>query len=118
MENHRFPEDVKLVKLSACDPRITEELKQLNESLSQKSDCDVVLDFTYVEIINSSNISNLLILRSFLEHHGRKLVLYNVKTIAKCIFVVAGLADYFIFMDDKKDVIKVLQKETCTNTKD
>ncbi|MBN2591341.1 MAG: anti-sigma factor antagonist [Sedimentisphaerales bacterium] len=114
MENHRLPENVILIKLSSCDPKIAEELKELNETLSQKSDCDVVLDFSYVEIINSSNISNLLILRSFLENNGRKLIFHNVKTIAKCIFVVAGLADYFVFMDDMNDVFKAIQKETCT----
>ncbi len=114
MENLNLPENVKFVKLSSCDPRITEELKNLNENLSKNGDCDIVLDFSYVEIINSSNISNLLILRSFLEKHRRKLIFYNVNTLAKCIFVVAGLAEIFVFMDNMKDVINALQNEVCT----
>ena len=114
MENYELPESVMLVRLFPSDPKISEELKELNENLGQKSDCDVVLDFSNVEIINSSNISNLLILRALVEDHGRKLFLYNVRTITKCIFVVAGLSDFFVFIDEMKDVIKELQNEVCT----
>ena len=114
MEKHNLSENVILVKLPPADPKISEELKQLNENLSQKSDCDVVLDFLNVEVINSSNISNLLILRALVEGHGRKIILYNVRTITKCIFVVAGLSDCFVFIDNMDDVIKAVQSEVCT----
>ena len=97
-----------LIKLPPADPKISEELKKLNEILIQKRDCDVVLDFSNVEVINSSNISNLLILRAFLENNGRKFILFHVRTITKCIFVVAGLSDLFVFIDDMEDVLKNL----------
>ncbi len=109
MEIQNLPENVILVKLSSSDPNIYNELKELNETISQKSDCDVVLDFSCVEIINSSNISNLLLLRGFLEKKGRRLILYNVQTITKCIFVVAGLSESFAFVDDMEDVLKAVQ---------
>jgi anti-anti-sigma regulatory factor len=111
MENMNLPENVMLVKLSPYDPKISYELKNLNESLSQKGDCDVVLDFSFVEIVNSSNISNLLLLRAFLEDHGRKLILFNVQTITKCIFVVAGLTEIFVFVDNMDEIQKALQNE-------
>lgn len=113
MENQNLPENVILIKLSSCDPKISEDLKNLNDSLSQRSDCDVVVDFSFVEVINSSNISNLLILRGFLESHGRKLILFNVQTITKCIFIVAGLTELFVFGDDMEDVLKTLNT-VCT----
>ena len=109
MENLNLPENVILVKLSQYDPKISFELKQLNESLSQKSDYDVVLDFSFVEIINSSNISNLLILHAFLEEHGHKLIIFNVQTITKCIFVVSGLAEHFNFIDNIDEVLNAIQ---------
>ena len=114
MENHDLPENLKVVKLSAGDPKVAEQLKELNGDLNDRSDLDVVIDFSNVEIVNSSNISNLLILRGLLEERGRKLILYNVKTITKCIFVVAGLADFFVFLDNVQDVLKELQSEACT----
>ncbi|MEJ2648212.1 MAG: hypothetical protein P8016_07385 [Sedimentisphaerales bacterium] len=73
METQSLPENVVLVKLSASEPQISNELKELNETVSQNSECDVVVDFSYVEIINSSNISNLLLLRGFLKEHNRRL---------------------------------------------
>lgn len=115
MENKDLPENVMLIKLSSSDPQISEELKKLNENLSQKSDCDVVVDFSNVETINSSNISNLLILRGFLENNGHKLILFNVQTITKSIFVIAGLTESFVFIDDVENLQKVFQSEVCTN---
>jgi anti-anti-sigma regulatory factor len=112
METQNLPENVILVKLSASEPQISEELRELNETISQKSDCDVIVDFSYVEIINSSNISNLLLLRGFLEEHNHRLILYNVQTITKCIFVVAGLTSAFVFIDDMEDVLKAVQSTT------
>ena len=105
METQSLPENVVLVKLSASEPQISNELKELNETVSQNSECDVVVDFSYVEIINSSNISNLLLLRGFLKEHNRRLILYNVQTITRCIFVVAGLIDAFVFIDGMEDVL-------------
>ncbi|MBN1975366.1 MAG: hypothetical protein JW787_17135 [Sedimentisphaerales bacterium] len=110
MENQNLPENVILARLPSSEPKISEELKKLNETVSQKSNCDAVLDFSFVEIINSSNISNILLLRGFLEKHGRRLILYNVQTVTKCIFIVAGLSEMFEFIDDIEDVRKAVQK--------
>lgn len=109
MEIKNLPDNVISVTLSSSEPQIADELKELNETVSQKSGCDVVVDFSYVEIINSSNISNLLLLRGFLSRHNRRLILYNVQTITKCIFVVAGLTESFVFIDDMEDVLKIVQ---------
>lgn len=109
MEIQNLPENVILARLSGDESKISDELKELNETVSQKNDSDVVLDFTHVEIINSSNISNLLLLRGFLERNKRRLILYNVQTITKCIFVVAGLTETFIFIDDMDEVVKAVQ---------
>lgn len=109
MEIKKLPGNVILTKLSSDDPKISEDLRKLNEYISLKEDCDVVVDFSQVEIINSSNISNLLILRGFLDKHGRKLFLYNVKTITRSIFVIAGLTETFNFIDETQDIMKAVQ---------
>lgn len=94
-------ENIIVVELSSDGPERADELKNLNETISNKSQYDVVVDFSKVEIINSWNISNLLILRGMLEDAGRKLILCNISTITRCIFVVAGLSEIFVFADDK-----------------
>ena len=89
--------------------QISEDLKALNETVSGRDDCDVIVDFTKVEIINSSNISNLLILRSLVEEQGHQLILCGVSTITKCIFVVAGLAEIFNFIDNKTAALEAVK---------
>ena len=92
--------DVLLVELPSKSPKIAAELKAVNEAVSKRGDCDVIVDFSRVEIINSSNISNLLILRNMQIGCGRRLILCNVATVTKCIFVVAGLNEVFDFAKD------------------
>jgi anti-anti-sigma regulatory factor len=102
-------ENVFYIELPSEGQQISDELKALNETVGSRDDCDVIVDFTRVEIINSSNISNLLILRSFLEEKNRRLVLSSVCTITKCIFVVAGLAEIFFFADDKSAALDAIK---------
>ena len=97
----KLSEDVMLVDLPSDGPRRAEELKAVNEVVSNKSDSNMIMDFSGVEIINSWNISNLLILQNLLAKSGHQLILCDVGTVTKCIFVVAGLSDIFTFADDR-----------------
>jgi anti-anti-sigma regulatory factor len=69
----------------------------------------VIIDFIGVEIINSWNISNLLLLKDMLNKAERKLVLCNVNTATKCIFVVAGLSEAFVFADDRDAALEIIR---------
>lgn len=89
--------------------RMGDELKALNDAITDREDCDVIVDFSRIEIINSANISNLLILRSLLQERGRKLILCGVSTITKCIFVVAGLSEVFVFIDSKTAALEAVR---------
>jgi len=103
--------DILLVELSSKSPKISHELKAVNESVSKKKgNRDVIIDFSRVEIINSSNISNLLILLNLLQNSGRRLILCNVATVTKCIFVVAGLNEVFEFADDSSSALATVQQ--------
>jgi anti-anti-sigma factor len=100
-----FSEDVLFVDLPSKAWQIENELKNLNETVSTRSDCDVVIDFFRVEIITSSSISNLMILRKLMQEHGRQLILCNVAVMTKYIFTVAGLDKVFDFVDDRLTAI-------------
>jgi anti-anti-sigma regulatory factor len=102
--------DVLLVELPSKSPKIANQLKALNEAVSKKGDCDVIIDFSRVEIINSANISNLLILHNMQEGSGRQLILCNVATVTKCIFVVAGLNTIFNFADNKSKAMATVEQ--------
>ena len=93
-------EDVILVSLPE-EPQASDELKTVNEIVSNKGDCDVIIDFSRVEVIISSSISNLLILHRSLGKFDRRLIVCNVSVPTKCVFTVAGLDGFFDFADDK-----------------
>lgn len=103
-------QDVLLVELPSKSPKIAAELKAVNEAVSRKGDCDIIVDFSRVEIINSANISNLLILYNLQQSSGRRLVLCNVATVTKCIFVVAGLDTVFNFASDRSKALKTVER--------
>jgi len=88
----------------------TDELKNLNEAIGENPKCDVIIDFAGVEIINSWNISNLLILKDIMEKAGRKLVLCSANTPTKCIFVVAGLSETFVFADTQSAALDIIRQ--------
>ncbi|MGA1980034.1 MAG: STAS domain-containing protein [Sedimentisphaerales bacterium] len=101
MAIQKFSEDVLFVDLPLREPQIGDELKNLNEIVSTRSDCDVVIDFFRVEIITSSSITNLMILHKLLQERERQLILCNVAVMTKYIFTVAGLDKVFDFVDDR-----------------
>jgi anti-anti-sigma factor len=104
-------QNVLFVDLPPETLQIENELNILNETVINKSDYDVVIDFFRVEVITSSSISNLLILRKLLEEHGRRLILCSVAVMTKYIFTVSGLDNAFEFTDDRAAALSALQ---CT----
>ena len=102
-------ENIIVAELSSDGPERANELKKLNETISNKCQYDVIVDFFKVEIINSWNISNLLILRGMLEDAGRKLIICNISTVTRCIFVVAGLSEIFVFADDRSAALAAVR---------
>ena len=88
---------------------IVRELKNVNEMVSSRDGCDVVIDFSNVEILNSSSISNLMILRELLHERGRQLILCSVSPSIMSVFTVAGLDKVFEFVDDKQTALAATQ---------
>ena len=101
--------NVLMVDLPPKEPQIGNELKNLNETVLSNNDCDVVIDFFRVEVITSSNIGNLMILRNLLEEHGHQLIFCNVAVMTKYIFTVTGLDKVFTFVEDRSAALSALQ---------
>ena len=109
MAIQNISDDVLLVELPFKEPQIANELITVNERVSDNPNFDVIIDFSKVEIITSSSIGNLIILHNLLHRQGRRLILYNVAPVTRCIFVVAGLKDIFDFADDKSTALSSMQ---------
>jgi len=85
------------------------ELKNVNQMVSSGDGCDVVIDFSNVKILNSSSISNLMILRELLHERGRQLILCSVSPSIMSVFTVADLDKVFEFVDDKQTALAATQ---------
>ena len=111
MEMQDWPEDIILVDLPG-EPQIANELIAVTEKIRDRGDCDVVIDFSGVDIISSSSLSKLLKLRKILSDNGHKLVFCSVAMTTKRIFLVTGLEQISKFADDKFMALESLRKET------
>lgn len=95
-----WSENIILVNL-APEPQMSEELKTVTEIIRERKNADVVIDFSTVEIITSSNLAKLLKLRKMLVESNKRLVLCGVSVRTKAIFLVTGLETVFDFVENQ-----------------
>jgi len=103
-----WSEDVILVDLPA-EPQTGDELKSVTEMVRDRGDCEVVIDFSSVDIVTSSSLSKFLKLRKLLNDCGHRLIFCNVAPATKGIFTVTGIDSIFTFVDDKFIALASLQ---------
>jgi anti-anti-sigma factor len=111
-----FSKDIVHVTLPE-EPHIREELGTVMEMVHSKGDCDVVVDFSYVDILTSSSISALLRLRKLLGDCGHQLVFYSVSGPTKSIFTATGLDGVFEFADDELIALQTVHSTNRVLTK-
>ncbi len=103
-----WSEEIILVDLPQ-EPEIGDELKTITEMVRDRGDCDVVIDFSRVDIITSSSLSKLLKLRKLLADCSHRLVFCSVAPATRGIFTVTGLDGIFEIADDKFVALASLQ---------
>ncbi len=103
-----WSENIVLVDLPQ-EPQMGDELKTVTGIARDRGDCDVVVDFSNIDIVTSSSLSKLLKLRKLLTDCGHQLVFCNVAAATKGIFTVTGLDGVFEVVDDKFIALASLQ---------
>jgi anti-anti-sigma regulatory factor len=103
-----WSENVILVELPP-EPEFGEELKSATEIVRDRGDCDVILDFSSVDIVTSSSLSKLLKLRKLLVDCGHQLIFCSIASATRGIFTVTGLDGVFEVVDDKFAALATLQ---------
>ncbi len=91
------------------EPDLGTELENVAKVVREEADCDVVIDFSNVDIITSSSISKLLKLNKLLDGYGRQMVLCGLINATKQIFKLAGLDQVFDFADDKSAALSAVK---------
>ena len=103
-----WSENIILVDLPA-EPLMGDELKTVADIIKDRGDCDVVVDFSAIDIIASSSLSKLLKLRKMLMDGEHQLIFCGVAPATKGIFAVTGLEGIFKVVDDKFVALAGLQ---------
>jgi len=91
------------------DPAFTDDLVTLLDQLESQNDVSVVLRFSGVNYVNSSNIAKLLKLRKKLLLSKHRLVLCEIDTKVWGLFLVTGLDKVFEFADDLGTALASIQ---------
>jgi anti-anti-sigma factor len=91
------------------EPDMGTELENVAKVVREGADCNVVVDFSSVDIITSSSISKLLKLNKLLDGYGRRLVLCGLVNATKQIFKLASLDQVFDFTDDKSAALTAVK---------
>jgi len=91
------------------EPRMRGEIKTVIDIVRDRGDCDLVMDFTNVDIMTSASISSLLRLRKLLADCGHRLIFCNLPVATRSIFTVVGLDEIFEFADDQYAAFAALQ---------
>jgi len=90
-------------------PEAAVELKNFVETLRGRIDCDVIIDFSHVDILTTAEIAELLMLRNLLSQEGHRLILCSICAAVRGIFTVTGLDKVFEFADSKSAALANVQ---------
>jgi len=91
------------------EPEMADELKSITDFVRDRDGCNVVIDFSSVDIVTSSSLSKLLKLRKLLADCGHRVVFCNVAAPTRSIFSVTALDKIFELADDKYVALTSLQ---------
>jgi anti-anti-sigma factor len=109
MAIQKWSESVILVNMNS-ESRIDEELQGVTKLASKNVDCDIVVQFPFVNTISSSSITELLRLHKSLTLSGRRLILSSVSSKTKKVLRLIGLDRYFEITTDYHTALSKLQE--------
>jgi len=108
MTIHNLSQNVVLVELHR-EPRLSDDVKTAMDIAHDRGDCDLILDFSDVDIMTSSSLAQLLRMRQMMLDCGHRLILCGVNSFTRSAFKVTGLEGIFELVDDKAAASAELQ---------
>jgi anti-anti-sigma regulatory factor len=103
-----WSDEIILVNL-ANEPQMGEELQTVVDLIEDGRECDVVVDFSDVDIITSSSIAKMLKIRKGLHECQRQLVFCSVTSQTMNLFKVVALDTVFEIMENQFVALTSLQ---------
>jgi anti-anti-sigma regulatory factor len=110
-----FSEKVLLITLPE-QPQQGDELEEVSIMLSEKVDRDVLVDFSQVRVLTSEALCRLMILDRLLRGSGCMLILCNVSSEIKHVFIRTGLVTIFEFAEDELAALRRIRSGSRVST--
>jgi anti-anti-sigma factor len=111
MDIRDLSENILLVEVPP-EPGLNEELGKTIDTVRERGDCcDVIIDFSHVDIVTSSSLSKLLKLRKLLMDDNHTLLLCSVSRATKGIFSVTALDSVFTIVSDKAAAVNEINRQ-------
>jgi anti-anti-sigma factor len=108
MSIQQWSDQVFVVDL-ADDPLFSDDMGTLLDSLQAEGDRHVLLDFSGVSFINSSNLAALLRLRKHQRDRARRLILCGLHKDVHSVFAITALEAMFEFAGQVAIALAALQ---------
>jgi len=108
MTIHDWSDEIIMAEL-ADDPELTDDLNALAERLDKNTSKDIVLNFSRVKFLNSSNISRILKLRKMVLDRKNRLCLCDIPVQVWGVFLLTGLDSVFDVAEDTASALALLQ---------
>ena len=93
----------------ADDPELTDDLNALIERMEKDTKKDIVLNFSRVNFLNSSNISRILKLRKHVLDMKNRLCLCDIPVQVWGVFLLTGLDSIFEVAENTTSALTLLQ---------
>ena len=100
MSIQRWSKDVILVDLPE-DLRKYNGLQTIIAMLRDEIACDVVVDFSHVQVVGGAWLTQLQKIQKLANEGGRKLILCDVAPKTRGVFTIARIEDLFEFAEDR-----------------
>jgi anti-anti-sigma regulatory factor len=100
MSIQRWSQDVILVDLPE-DVEKDHALQGVIALLRHGGDCDVVVDFSQVQVVGGTWLTRLDKIRRLVHAGGHRLILCGLTPAIRGVFTIAHLDDLFEFADDR-----------------
>jgi anti-anti-sigma factor len=94
-------------------PQQGAELTKINKLVCEDFSCDVVVDFSKVQVLTSDTLAGLATVDRVLREFGRLLIVCNVSLEVERVFDQTGLSRLFEFARDELAALQHIRSESC-----
>ena len=92
------------------EPGMRKELQRLVETALEHGSKDMGVDFFNADIVTSASLASLVRLHKLASSSRAHLVLCNISSATRAIFVVTGLSEVFEICEDRHTAIARMRK--------